>query len=430
MYCLVSLILVIYFSLGTADVTSSPPVLIWGTETSKATSIFRPVKFDKFYKIIKNLKRDNMIVIYLASELAAKDINCDVCFPYLSKIHPMNYYSQVEEPLKAVEQVSKMTREGIIWHTPLITEIRRLELEMELPCKKGQIHAFSFNDRNVLAHDAAMAVATYQFSDCPVVHLYTAYTEEDRAFQRRKSQKIRPAPIVMDPSKTVGSSTDGNDTDSSDPKQFSYTIVNNMTLLRHNMVVLLFQNIMMATKHRHFSLAFNRTHVVLPKGKEGVQVGLLNGVDIYRGIVVVMDTSISPLIIELVPSHGNWHLTRIIFGSNTTYYPRDLIFFGLDFSLCCPDITVFSSDSSRLTIFDLHLDILWRDNDNGMDAEYEAKPCWGCSVLMTPTLTQTIFVMLIVTLILWIGLAMILAIGQNRFLQNAADPDLHIKTDT
>lgn len=112
-----------------------------------------------------------MIVIYLASEvdynslfwehsyrlnilllkLAAKDINCDLCFPYLTKIQPMNYYSQVEEPLNAVERVAEKTGD-IIWHIPKISEMGSLEAEMELPCQKGEIHAFSFNDRNLLAH--------------------------------------------------------------------------------------------------------------------------------------------------------------------------------------------------------------------------------------------------------------------------------------
>jgi len=70
------------------------------------------------------------------------------------------------------------------------------------------------------------------------------------------------------------------------------------------------------------------------------------------------------------------------------------------------------------------------DTDNGMDLNYEVKPCWSCSELMTPTLTQTLFVVLIIVILLWIGLAMILSIGQNKILQNANDPDLHIKTDT
>ncbi|XP_052851911.1 uncharacterized protein LOC128261967 [Drosophila gunungcola] len=430
MNCLVSLILVINCYLVTAKVTSSPPVLIWGTETPKPTSIFRPFKSDQFYQIIKNLQKDNMIVVYLASELAAKDINCDVCFPYLSKIQPMNFYSQVEEPLMAVERVSGTTKE-IIWHNPIITEIRRLELEMELPCEKGQIHAFRFKDRNLLAHDAAMAVATYQFTDCPVVHLYTAFTEEDRAFQRRKAQKTRPVPIQMDPSKSIGPPTDQNDTASGHGLQkFTYTIVDNMTLLRHDMLILSFQHILLARMERQGPQTyFNRTKVVLPVGREEVQMGLLNGRDIYGGVVVVLDTNISPLIIELMPSQGNWHFTRIIFGSNTTYYPRDLVFFGFDFSLCCPDITTFAADASRLTIFDFRLDILWQDDDNGMDMGYEVKPCWGCAVFMTPTLTQTLFVMLVIALILWIGLAMILSIGQNKFPQIAGETDLHIKTD-
>ncbi|XP_037710477.1 uncharacterized protein LOC119547623 [Drosophila subpulchrella] len=430
MYCLISLLLVMHFIVVSAKVTSSPPVLIWGTDTPKATSIFRPLKSGQFQKIIQNLRKDNMIVVYLASELAAKDINCDVCFPYLSKIQPMNYYSQVEEPLKAVERVSKRTGE-IIWHYPALNEIRKLELEMELPCKKGQIHAFSFNNRNVLAHDAAMAVATYQFSDCPVVHVYTAYTEEDRAFQRRKIHKTRPAAHLMDPLKSLDASSNTSDYEFGQmPQRFSYSLVDNMTVLRHDMLILSFRNILLAKREVPGLLnPFNRTDVVLPNGREEVQVAFLNGRDVHGGIIVGMDTNISPLLLEFIPSQGNWFLTRMIL-SNSSHYLRDYLFFGFEFSLCCTDITGFASDTERLTFFDFHLDILWRDTDNGMDLNYEVKPCWSCSVLMTPTLTQTLFVGLIIVILLWIGLAMILSIGQNKILQNANDPDLHIKTDT
>ncbi|XP_017012073.2 V-type proton ATPase subunit S1 [Drosophila takahashii] len=430
MFSLLSFVLVTKILLVSAKVTSSPPVLIWGTDTPKTTSIFRPVITKQFERIIANLQKSNMIVIYLASELAAKDINCDVCFPYLSKIQPMNYYSQVEEPLKAVDRVSRKTGE-IYWHYPVITEIRRLELEMELPCKQGQIHAFSFNDRNVLAHDAAMAMATYQFSDCPVVHVYTAYTEEDRAFRRRQAQKTRPAPLKMDPSKSLGPSTNVTDFGFGEmPQRFSYSLVDNMTVLRHDMVILSFRNILWAKKERPGAWnRYNRTDVVLPHGREEVQVGLLNGRDIYGGIVLVMDTNRGPLLVELVPSQSNWFLTRIIFGNNS-HYLRDLVFFGFEFSLCCTDITGYAADTEILTFFDFYLDILWRDKDNGMDLNYEVKPCWSCSMFMTPTVAQSLFVGLIILILLWMGMAMILNIGQNRILQNANDPDLHIKTDT
>lgn len=70
------------------------------------------------------------------------------------------------------------------------------------------------------------------------------------------------------------------------------------------------------------------------------------------------------------------------------------------------------------------------DKDNGLDLQYEVKPCWNCSILMTPTMAQTIFVVLIIAAILWMGLAILLSIGQNQLMQNANDPDLHIKTDT
>ncbi|XP_039498238.1 uncharacterized protein LOC120455805 isoform X1 [Drosophila santomea] len=427
MYFFASLLFIIPICSVAAKVTSSPPVLVWGVDTPKASSIFRPVKTTQFQKIIRKLQANNMIIIYLASELAAKDINCDVCFPYLSKIQPMNFYSQVEEPLKAVEQVAEQTEE-IIWHHPQVSEMGSLEAEMELSCQKGQIHAFSFNDRNVIAHDAAMAVATYQFTDCPVVHVYTAYTEEDKALQRRKSHKTKAMPIKSEASKNIDGTPSAGD---SKPGQLvSYGQADNMTVLRHEMVVLTFRNILLANKKRPSVLsAFNRTNVVLIPGSEKVQVGLLNGLDIFGGIVLVLNTELSPLVMELMPSQGNWYMTRMIFMNNT-HYPRDLIFFGFMFSLCCTDITMYSPLAGRLSFFDFHLDILWQDKDSGLDLDYEVKPCWDCNILMTPTLTQTIFVVLIILAVFWGGMAMILSIGRNHMLQNANDPDLHIKTDT
>ncbi|XP_002079227.3 uncharacterized protein LOC6732095 [Drosophila simulans] len=426
MYFIASLLLIVPIALASAPVTSSPPVLVWGVETPKATSIFQPVTTSQFQKIIRNLQKNNMIIIYLASELAAKDINCDLCFPYLTKIQPMNYYSQVEEPLNAVERVAEKTGE-LIWHIPKITEMGSLEAEMELPCQKGEIHAFSFNDRNLLAHDAAMAVATYQFSDCPVVHVYTAYTEEDKALQRRKSQKTQHMSIK---NKGDGQPSNSDTVAELQPHQISHSQADNMTVLRNEMIVLTFRNIIVAIKEQPSVLSpFNRTEVVLVQGGEALQVGLLNSHDIYGGIVLVLHTELSPLIVELMPSQGNWYLTRMIFMNNT-YYPRELYFFGFEFSLCCTDITVYNSDGSRFSFFDFHLDILWQDKDNGLDLEYEVKPCWNCSILMTPTMAQTIFVVLIIAAILWMGLAILLSIGQNQLLQNANDPDLHIKTDT
>ncbi|XP_043662412.1 uncharacterized protein LOC122626281 [Drosophila teissieri] len=422
MYFFASLLFIIPISSFAAVVTSSPPVLVWGVDTPKASSIFRPVKTAQFQEIIRNLQANNMIIIYLASELAAKDINCDVCFPYLSKIQPMNFYSQVEEPLKAVEQVA-----AIIWHTPQVEEMGSLEAEMELSCQKGQIHAFRFNDRNLLAHDAAMAVATYQFTDCPVVHVYTAYTEEDKALRRRTSHKTKAMPIRSEASKN----TDGMPSVSDiGPQLVNYSQADNITVLRHEMVILTFRNILLATKKRPSVFSpFNRTNVQLTPGSEVVQVGLLNGLDIFGGIVLVLDTEDGPLVMELVPSQGNWYLTRIIFRNNT-HHPRDLYFFGFQFSFCCTDITVYSPAAGRLSFFDFHLDILWQDKGTGLDLEYDVKPCWDCNILMTPTLTQTIFVVLIILAVFWGGMAMLLSIGRNHMLQNANDPDLHIKTDT
>nr|NP_001260418.1 uncharacterized protein Dmel_CG5421, isoform B [Drosophila melanogaster]NP_609569.1 uncharacterized protein Dmel_CG5421, isoform A [Drosophila melanogaster]AAF53196.1 uncharacterized protein Dmel_CG5421, isoform A [Drosophila melanogaster]AGB92953.1 uncharacterized protein Dmel_CG5421, isoform B [Drosophila melanogaster] len=426
MYFIASLLLIVPIAFGSAPVTSSPPVLVWGVDTPKATSIFQPVTTAQFRKIIRNLQKNNMIVIYLASELAAKDINCDLCFPYLTKIQPMNYYSQVEEPLNAVERVAEKTGD-IIWHIPKISEMGSLEAEMELPCQKGEIHAFSFNDRNLLAHDAAMAVATYQFSDCPVVHVYTAYTEEDKALQRRKSQKTQHMSIK---NKIDGQPSNSDTEVELQPHQISQSQADNMTVLRNEMIVLTFRSILLATKEQRSVLSpFNRTEVMLAQGREPLQVGLLNSHDIFGGIVMVLNTELGPLIVELIPSQGNWYLTRMIFMNNT-HYPRDLYFYGFEFSLCCTDITVYSSEASRLSFFDFHLDILWQDKDNGLDLQYEVKPCWNCSILMTPTMAQTIFVVLIIAAILWMGLAILLSIGQNQLMQNANDPDLHIKTDT
>jgi len=209
----------------------------------------------------------------------------------------------------------------------------------------------------LIISDAAMAVATYQFSDCPVVHVYTAYTEEDKALQRRKSQKTQHMSIK---NKIDGQPSNSDTEVELQPHQISQSQADNMTVLRNEMIVLTFRSILLATKEQRSVLSpFNRTEVILAQGREPLQVGLLNSHDIFGGIVMVLNTELGPLIVELIPSQGNWYLTRMIFMNNT-HYPRDLYFYGFEFSLCCTDITVYSSEASRLSFFDFHLDILWQ----------------------------------------------------------------------
>ncbi|EDV32123.2 uncharacterized protein Dana_GF15670 [Drosophila ananassae] len=422
MFCFLSLFLVLCFSLVSAKLLSSPPVLIWGLETPPSQSIFKALKKDQFTAMMKRLQKDNMIVAYLASELTAKDINCDVCFPYLNQIKPMNFYSQVEEPFLALEKVAKAT-EAIVWHSPSTSVISNLELEMEMRCQKGKIHCFDLKDRNFMAHDQAMAVSTYQFTDCPVVHIYSAFTEESHAYLRRQASKEN-MPIINDPSAPQITQTIQKEIDS----EISHT--GNMTILRHANLVIAYSRIVAIRKDRRSTgINFNTTYINIMPGNESVALTMINGKDILQGIAVVLETSSGPLVLEFLPVYGNWYLTRAVYEGNESYHPRDLIFFSGQFSLCCESVVFFSAREGRIVLYSFHIDFIQEESSSGLNENYVAKDCWSCSHFITPALAQITFISGFILVMLTVGLSLLWGIGRNTFVQNVQEPPLHIKAD-
>ncbi|KAH8282050.1 hypothetical protein KR054_005022 [Drosophila jambulina] len=421
MLFLVWLIWALNFLMVSADVSSAPPVLIWGIKTPETKTIFRTVKSKQFYGLMKKIQKKYMIVMYFASELAAKDINCAPCFPNLQLIKPMNYYSQVDEPLKALKHLSKRTKK-IIWHKPKIINQTQVRMIMRVPCQPGQIHAFNFNDRNLIAHDLAMSESNTLLSGCRAVQAYTALAEENLSLLRRQNQSIKMrVPIYFD------HKVDSND---SAPHVSYFNTSNNSTLtvLRHERAILAFDHILVATKDpiAGKSSPIIRWNVSVVKSEWTMQVGIYTSPDLDAAFDIILDTTFGSLVIEVLPIKGNWLLSRVILNE-TIFYSTDLIYFCPDFSLCCSDVTFFAKNRSLLTLFEFYMDIV--NSRQGRVKTYEAKPCWSCSQFVSPTLTQTLVVMFLFVAFLGVGVTFITNVGRNELVQVANEPDLYIKSD-
>lgn len=193
-----------------------------------------------------------------------------------------------------------------------------------------------------------MAVSTYQFTDCPVVHLYSAFTEESHAYLRRQNSEnkrpIKPTLTQISQDKVIESES---------------TVFPNMTILRHANLVIAYNRIAAIRKDRRSTgYNFNTTYISILQGNESVAVTMNNGKDILEGIAVVLGTTSGPLLLEFLPVHDNWYLTRAMYGSNESYHPRDLIFFSAQFSLCCEIIKLFSARDGRIVLYSFHIDFI------------------------------------------------------------------------
>ncbi|XP_022221529.2 V-type proton ATPase subunit S1 [Drosophila obscura] len=415
-----SLLLIMKF-VWAINTPSSPPMLIWGIDTPQPQSIFQYMKTFDLVRMLRPIQREYMIVVYLASELTAKDINCPSCFPQMSQILPVRYYSQVEKPLRALDHISRgAVSPGLVWHT-LPMDGSEIDLGQEIRCEIGQIHGFNFGDRSLTAHDATIAAVLEVLKGCRVIHIYTALEEEYRALRRRRFYSMSGKRH----SHTEGSNVifTGDVGLRADPT--------NLTILRHELAIVGVQKIIQAMEMKvGHEVRYNRTYVRLRTGNDSLQMGLVGVQTVKKGFVVVMNTHMGYLMMEILPVGGSWLITRIVFNSNTTYYPRDMIFFSFGHSLCCQSITAYSDEGWRLTLYSFHLDVMLTASDSGFNPDYVPKPCWHCDIYISAVLSQSIFTLGILFFVLCVGLIMLWDIGRNRFVQNVNDPDLHIKTDS
>ncbi|XP_034666941.1 uncharacterized protein LOC117900622 [Drosophila subobscura] len=400
---------------------SSPPMLIWGIDVPQPESIFRYMKTFDLVRLLRPIQNDYMIVVYLASELTAKDINCPSCFPAMSQILPVRYFSQVEKPLRALDHISRGSlKPGLTWHS-LSMDGSEIDLAKEIRCQIGSIHGFNFGDRNMQAHDATIAAVLEVLKSCRVIHIYTALEEESTALRRRR---------VYSMSSMRHSHTDdmnvvftGDVGLKADPT--------NLTILRHELAIVGVQKIIQAMEIKvGHEVRYNRTYVQLKTGNDSLQMGLVGVQTVKKGFVVVLKTHMGYMLIECLPVGGSWLITRIVFNSNMTFYPREMTFFSFQHSLCCQSVTAYSDEGWRLTLYSFHLDVMRRSSDSGYNPDYVPKPCWHCDKYISSVISQSIFALAILFFVLCVGLIMLWDIGRNRFVQNVNDPDLHIKTDT
>lgn len=134
--------------------------LLHVTRRPKSPSIFEFVNTKMFFDMLRPLQEEYMIIAYFASEvsgscmlpntayyqrvlfqLTARDFSClePNCFPFLRQVRPFNFYSQVHQPLLALQRIST-----VIWDEK--------ETLLQLPCEKNKIHAFNFTDRYFKDH--------------------------------------------------------------------------------------------------------------------------------------------------------------------------------------------------------------------------------------------------------------------------------------
>ncbi|EDW28767.1 GL18769 [Drosophila persimilis] len=399
---------------------STPPMLIWGLDTPPPQTIFKYMKTFDLVRMLKPIHKDYMIVVYLATELTAKDINCPSCYPMMSQILPVRFYSQVEKPIRALDHISRVSiSPGLVWHV-LPADGTEINLAKEIPCEIGRIHCFNFGDRNLPAHDATIAAVLDELKSCRVIHIYTAFEEESRALKRRRYYSTSSMRHSHNEDTNVVFTGDVGQ--KADPTK--------LTILRHELAIVGVLKIILAEEVKvGHEVHYNRTYVELKTGNESLQVGLVGSHGVNEGFVIVLNTHMGYMLIESLPVGGSWQITRIIFNINVTYYPRELIFFSLKNSLCCQSITAYSDEGARLSLYSFHLDVMTEASDSGFNPDYKPKPCWHCNKYISSVLSQSIFALGLLIFVLSVGFIMLWDIGRNRFVQNIHDPDLHIKTD-
>lgn len=380
-----------------ADLPVTPPAIIWGVELPKSPSIFEFVNTKMLVDMLRPLQKEHMIIAYFATELTAKDFSClePDCFEFLRQVKPFNYYIQVHRPLAALQKVST-----VIWD--------EREPLMQLSCQKNEIHAYNFTDRNFKDHDNLMKTVSNNLTACPLIQIYTAHSEEIWALKRRHDRFY-----LKNDRSQLARETSGRRAPAA-------------TVLRHFMGVVSVEKILLAEElKRGLLINYKRTEVIV--NTTPLRLNPVDGQHIQNGFYLVIGTSLGTLSIEVLPTMGNFRLSRILFHNNVTFIPRDLFFYSKKFSFCCRCFTAYSELGSRLSLYMFYMDVVLNDKFSALDPDYKPKQCWLCEAFLTPGLTEGIFTIFILIFILGMGASMLLSIGKQKRLASASDPELYVK---
>ncbi|EDW71263.1 uncharacterized protein Dvir_GJ16159 [Drosophila virilis] len=397
----------------------TPPVLIWGVSLPDTPNIFQALDSDYFTGLLRSLLQEHMLVVYFEQALTSKDLSCVGCFPYMRDVQPRTYYSQVHDPIASVERLFTERDEEMIWN--------RRKAMLTLPCLKNSIQLYNFKNANLTAHDKFIKAVARNLEGCPVVHLYTAHTEQMKALQRRL-QRVNDIMKWTKPTATTTTEKPKFRGDANQEQVFRNGSKQGppIVVLRHPRGIVALDKIVFAEEiPKGLNVYYKRFHIY-PSGKSSLSLMLKDTTNIKKGVNFVIDTSLGPLKIKLAPVVGCWRIPKLIF-QNTTFIPRDLLFYGKRFSFCCYALTAYSDDGARLTLYSFSMDVVLVDTISAMDPDYMPKACWLCEEYLTPAITQAIFTVGILLSLLGLGLTLFLEMGRNMRMANIREPEPHLK---
>lgn len=136
------------------------------------------------------------------------------------------------------------------------------------------------------------------------------------------------------------------------------------TVLRHTMGVVSIEKIVLAEEVKRGLLVNYKRAEVIIVDEAPLRWSFVDDTNIHNGFVLAISTSMGPLYIEVLPTMGNWRISRIIFVGNVTFIPRDLLFYSKKFSLCCRCFTTYSELGSRLSLYMFHMDVVLNSEYN------------------------------------------------------------------
>ncbi|KAH8293145.1 hypothetical protein KR044_006620, partial [Drosophila immigrans] len=337
-------------------------------------------------------------------QLTSKDFSCEKgdCFPFLRQVQPINYYSQVQEPLAALQTIAKLRHQTVVWDNE--TSL------LETSCLPNEVHVYNFTDRQLNNHDSIMKAVSATLLDCPLVQLYTAHGEELEA-QHRRQDRVTGKENRQELTRVVQPLISQN--------------THKATVLRHIAAVVSVDKITLAEEVRKgLSISYKRTEVTITEAP--LRLTKADDANILTGFFVEMDTSLGPLAIDVLPAKGNWLIWRVRLNHNI-FLPRDLLFYGRKFSFCCSELLVYSDVGSCLTLSMFYMDVESKRELSPLDLDYVAKRCWLCQHFLTPSITQVLFTLVLLVIILGVGLSMLLSIGRPKKFPPSSEPEVYVK---
>ncbi|EDW11397.2 uncharacterized protein LOC6575951 [Drosophila mojavensis] len=411
---------------GAQLLPSTPPVVIWGAKLTEPRNIFHTIKSKKFAARLRPLLKDHMLIAYLAPLLTSKDLSClqPDCFAYLRKVEPRTYYSKIRKPVAALGTLLAEHNQELVWS--------ERDKMLHLPCKKGHIYAYNFQTQNLTEHDKFMETVASNLTACQLVQIYTAHGEPTEEIERRirrtdqaKGRTLAEQPIA-EPQMQTKSQMPSN-ISHSEPIAGAENQTTEVMVFRHPKAIITLSTIVYAEQYSAgVSVYYKRQYIRMTDAVK-FDIVLRDPKNIKKGVALLINTTAGNLRLILLPVVGNWRIYTLIFR-NVTHMPRDLLFYSNKFSFCCQSLNAYSKEGGRVSLQSLSMDVVVADNVTATDPDYIPKTCWLCAVYLTPALTQTLFTVAILLVMLVFGISIFFNMGQNNQLPNGNDPNPFVKS--